>query len=101
VRELVHEMAVQVGGEPARLGHHQGRIVDQMTFTALEFDQRNLFRRGAGRHHRDERHSEHPGEIGLTDGGRSRRRLDNSGARADPAVAQGVQEKGSGQPVLE
>jgi hypothetical protein len=71
VRELVHEVAVQIAGQPAGLGHHQRRIVDQVAFTALELDQRDLLRGDAGRHHRDERQAEHPGEIGLADGGGS------------------------------
>jgi hypothetical protein len=92
VRELVQKMPAQVGGQPARGRHHGGRIRDEVALRSLELDERDLLRRRLLRHHRDERQPEHAREVRLADRRRPRGRLDHGRVRADPAVAQGVQE---------
>ena len=101
VGELVHVVAVATGREPAGLVVDRAGGLDQVAAAALALDQPDLVGRRAGRHHRDERQPEHAGEIGLGHRGRAGRRLDHRGALGQPAVAQRIQEQGSGQAVLQ
>src|SRR3954454_4942764 len=101
VAELVEVVAAALGREPSGLVVDVGRPVHEGAPAAVELDQRDLLRAGRGGHHRDERQPEHPGEVGLADGGRPAGRLHDRAALGDLAGAQPVEEEGAGQPVLE
>src|SRR6516225_9574559 len=99
--ELIHVVAVRGLGEPDRLVVYGGRIVDEMAAATLPFDQCDLLATRRPRHHCHERKLEQPREVGLADRGGPGRCLDDRRAFVDLAVAEGVEEQGSGQPVLE
>ncbi|MNI87152.1 hypothetical protein D3C73_1443270 [compost metagenome] len=76
-------------------------MVDQQASAAELLDQGDLLGAGGLCHHRDERQSNEPGEIGLGNGRAAAGSFHNGGAFRDPAVDQAVQEQRSCQAVLE
>ena len=76
-------------------------VVDEVAAPAVELDQRDLLGAGRRGHHRDERQTEHAGEVGLAHRRRPARGLDDGAALGNLPRAQAVQEQRAGQPVLE
>ena len=101
VGELVHEVAAGLARKPFRFAVQVAGALHQMAAATMKFDGGNLFRRGAGRDHRDERQPQQTGEIGLGHGGGTTGRLDHRATFAQPAVGQRVQEQRACQTVLE
>ena len=101
VGELVEEVAAAALGQLLGDGVDLARVVDEVAAAAVELDQRALLLHRRGGHDGDEVQPEQPGEVGLADRRRARRRLDQRGPLGDPAVAQPVEHQRAGQPVLE
>ena len=99
--ELVEEVPFALVGEPPRLVDDRPGVVDQVARPSLRLDERDLLGAGGGRHDRDERQAEVPGEVGLGDGRRAARGLDDRRPLGDPAVAEAVEEQRPGEPVLQ
>ena len=94
-------MATELIGQALALGIERRRVVDQVATTALELDCRDLLRRRAARHHRDEGQPEQTREIGLRHCGGTAGRLHHRGALVQPAVAQRMQEQRAREAMLQ
>ena len=101
IGELVHVVAPEIGGLVGALRIDLLGGGDEMGLAPVEFDLRHLLGRGGPGHHRDEPQAQQPGEIGLGHRRRSAGGLDDRRLGPNPAVAQGVEEQRSGQPVLQ
>jgi hypothetical protein len=100
-RELVEVVTGRRVGDGPRRVVYGGRVVDEVTGSALALDEGDLLGAGRPGHHRDERQSQHPCEVGLGHRGRAARRLGHGGAWTDVAVADRVEEQRARQSVLE
>src|SRR5690606_4466641 len=101
VGELVHEVAAELGGQPAGLAVDGPRVFDEVALPAVPFDQFDLLAAGGLRDDGDERQPQHAGEVRLGNRGGTGGGLDDRRVLGHPAVADRVQEQGSGQPVLQ
>ena len=89
--ELVDVMAAQLIGERLRCIVYFAWPIDEVAFPSVEGDGIKLRLRCRAWNDGDKTQSEHPGEIGFRNGCGSAGRLDNSGAFANPSVAQTIQ----------
>jgi hypothetical protein len=87
--------------QPFRLAVEITGALDQVAAATMEFDGRDLFRRGRGRNHRDEGQPQQACEVRFGHGGRAARRLDHRSPFAQPAIGQRVQEQRTRQAVLQ
>ena len=101
VGELVHEMTTALPGQALGLRVNLRRVLHQMALAAVEGDLRDLFLGSGGRHHRDKRQAQQPCEVGFGDRRRTAGRLDHRRARAQPAIAQGIEEQRTRKTVLQ
>ncbi|MNP27431.1 hypothetical protein D3C76_1203410 [compost metagenome] len=67
VGELVHEVTAGFPRQTFGFCVELRRVIHQMALTTIERDLGNLFLRGTGRHHGDERQSEQAREVGFGD----------------------------------
>ncbi len=101
IGELVHEVAAGFTGQLFRITVEVAGTFDQVATAAVELDRGDLFRRGGGRDHRNERQAEQPREIGFGHGGRAAGGLDHRTPFTQPAIGQRIQEQRARQPVLQ
>ena len=101
IGELVQIMPARVRGDPGRDLIDLGWLIDQFAAPAKAPDRRQLGLAGGFGHDRDKGQAQKIGEIGLGDGGRTRRGFDQRGAAPDAAVADAVKKQRPRQPVLE
>src|SRR6185436_15946936 len=101
VCELVEVVPLATGRKIGRYLIDRRRIFDEVAAPAVELDQLALLSYGRCRHHSDKRQIEQPGEVGLTDRGGPRRRLNERGALIDPVVAEAIEHQGTRQPMLQ
>lgn len=94
-------MPARVRGDPGRDLIDLGWLIDQFAAPAKAPDRRQLGLAGGFGHDRDKGQAQKIGEIGLGDGGRTRRGFDQRGAAPDAAVADAVKKQRPRQPVLE